>query len=247
MLVLLGRPVVAQVPLPIPIAMPESVIVVDSLPPFERPNGNLVRPGSLTYALALTKPDGATINLGTRTVTVSEAFLGGVASWLIEDARRGTAIESIDSAYVARADLTPQRWTSRIGQAQLGVVVSRDTMFGAVSSHRGRSSFVMALPRGALLTGAMVERVVELLPLTLGYRSGATLVFVNGPITRAIPAEILVEREDRVDWGGRTVDCWLVAIRAGELEQRLWVTRSGARVVRTEQGVSEGLLSATLQ
>lgn len=245
---LLARPSAAQVPVPTPVAIPSgTLITTDRLPPFERPNGNLLRPGTLTYALTLTKADGATVTLGTRTVTVSEASLGSASLWLIEESRRGTAIESVDSAYVARADLAPQRWTSRIGQAQLGIVVSRDTMYGAVSSHRGRSSFVMALPPGALLSAGMAERLVELLPLGLGYRAGATLILIDGPVTRAIPAEIVVAREERLVWGGRTVDCWLVAIRGGAIEQRLWVTRSGARIIRTEQGVSEGLLSATLQ
>lgn len=245
---LVARPTAAQVPVPTPVAIPSgTAITTDSLPPFERPNGTLLRPGTLTYALMLTQSDGATVTLGTRTVTVSEASLGGTPTWLIEESRRGTAIESIDSAYVARADFAPQRWSSRIGQAQLGIVISRDTMYGAVSSHRGRSSFVMALPPGALLSAGMAERLVELLPLGPGYRAGATLILVDGPSTRAISAEIVVDGEDRMVWGGRTVDCWLVAIRAGALEQRLWVTRSGARIIRTEQGVSQGILSATLQ
>lgn len=248
-LALAARSAAAQLPVSTPVTVPNaSVPSLDSaLPPFARPNGALLRLGILTYALALTKADGAIVTLGTRTVTVSEASLGGTPSWLIDESRRGTAIESVDSTYVARADLRPQRWASRIGQSQLGIVVSRDTMFGAVSTHRGRSSFVMPLPAGALLSAGMVERLVEQLPLGPGYRAGATLLLIDGPTIRAIPAEIAVDREDRVTWGGGTVDCWLVAIRAGSMELRLWVTRDGARVVRTEQGVSEGLLSATLQ
>ncbi len=216
------------------------------MPAFERPNGALLRPGTLTYAITLTRPDGLSTPLGTRTVTVSETTLGGSAGWLIDDTRRGTAVETSDSVYLVRADLTPERWTATIGRAQLGASFTRDTMFGVMDTYRGRSSFALSLPPGALLSAGMTERIIELLPLRLGYHAGAALLLLGGEYPHATPAEILVDREERVSVGARSADCWVVTLRAGAREQRLWVSRDGARVVRTEQTVAGGTLTSAL-
>ena len=221
-------------------------VPADSVPSFERPNGALMRPATLVYALSLTRPDGAITPLGTRTVSISDAPLGGTPSWLIAEARLGTAVETTDSVSVARADLTPERWAATIGRSQLGASISRDSMFGAIDTYQGRTSFVVAVPSNTLLSAGMVERVIELLPLREGYRSAATLVLIDGLTPRLLSAEIIVERVEGVDVGGRTVECWRVALRSGVLEQRLWVAREGSRVVRTEQAVREGLMTSVL-
>ena len=235
----------AQVPLPVTIPV-QPAPVVDSLPPFERPNGSLLRAGTLTYALSLLKPDGQTTPLGTRVVAVTDGALGGAPGWLIAEARRGTVVETTDSVYLARGDLTPERWTATIGRAQLGASFSRDSMFGAVDNYQGRMSFAVPVPAGALLSGSMLERIVELLPLRAGYRAGASLVLVDGTAPRGIPVEIHVDGEDRANVGGRAVRCWLVAVRGSGIELRLWVSREGARVVRSEQSTAGGVLVSTL-
>lgn len=238
-------PVPTQPPTPVPISL--TPVVVDSLPTFERPNGALMRAGSLSYVLSLTKRDGQVIPLGTRTVTVSDATLAGTPGWLVAEARLGTAVESTDSVYLTRADLTPERWSATIGRAQLGASFSRDSVFGAIETYQGRSSFAMSVPPGVLLSAGMVERLVELLPLHVGYRASASLLLIDGASPRYLPAEIVVDREDRTQWGGRSVDCWVVSVRAASLEQRLWVSKSDARVVRVEQSLPDGILAAVLQ
>ena len=238
-------PIPTQPTTPAPIAPAPSL--ADSIPAFERPNGNLMRTGSLTYALSLTRPNSQVIPLGTRTVVVSETTIGGTREWLVAEARTGTVVQSTDSVYLARADLTPERWSATIGRAQLGASFSRDSVFGAIETYQGRASFAMGLPPGALLSAGMVERVIELLPLRLGYRASASLVIVDGATPRALPAEIMVDREEHTAAGGRDEDCWVVSIRAGAIEQRLWVSKSGSRVERVEQAVAEGILSSVLQ
>lgn len=240
LLVCLAAVAGAQVPT-IPPAAP------DSIPSFERPNGALMRTGVLTYTLALTKPNGQTVPLGTRTVTVADAPLGGNPAWLVAEARQGTVVETTDSVWLARGDLSPQRWTSTIGRAQLGASFTRDSVFGAVDNYQGRTSFVVALPGNALLSAGMAERVVEMLPLHEGYRAAAALMLIDGGTPRMQPAEIVVERAERISVGARQVDCWRIALRVGVVEERLWVSRDGARVVRTEQAVADGVLSGVLQ
>jgi hypothetical protein len=202
-----------------------------------------MRIGTLTYAQSLTKQGGQVIPLGIRTVNVSETSIGGTQGWLIAESRTGTAVQTTDSVYLARADLAPERWSATIGRSQLGASFTRDSMFGAIETYQGRASFGEPLPPGALLSAGMVERVMELLPLRVGYRASASLVIVEGATPRALPAEIVVDREERANG----IDTWVVAIRAGALEQRLWVSKRDSRVVRIEQTLPDGIFSSVLQ
>lgn len=217
------------------------LVAPDSISPIPRPDGAMLHAASYTYLLTLTH-NGTQTPLGTRTVDVSDAAVGGVPGWLIAERRVGSPVVTTDSLWVTRADLAPERWVATIDRAQLGVAFTRDSAFGAVQSYRGRASFATAVPPGALLTGGMVERVVELLPLRDGYRASASLLLFDLATPRALDAELVVERSDRTPVAGRDVDCWVVVLRAGVLEERLWVTRQSPRVVRTEQATQSGLL-----
>jgi hypothetical protein len=225
---------------------PLAGVPVESLPPFERPNGMLLRPATLVYQLA-SRRDSLVTPLGQRTVVVGETTFAGSPSWLIAESRTGTAVTTTDSLFLARADLSPARWLATNGGAQLASSFSRDSMFVAMQSYQGRASFVTALPAGALLTPGMVDRIVELLPLAPGFRAGATIVLFEMGTPRVIPAELRVDREEPVTLGDRTVDCWVVTLRAGALEERLWVSKEAPRVVRTEQATGAGVLTAVLQ
>lgn len=246
----LGMVIVAALPsvatsqvAPVTVAAP----VADSLPPFERPNGALLRTGSLTYLLSLTKAGGATIALGTRTVTVSETQLGGTPGWLVADAKMGTAVPTFDSAYVARDDLAPARWNAINGPARLGVSFSRDSAFGAIDGYQGRTSFALAVPSNLLLSTGMLERVLESLPLREGYHAAASLLLADGASVRVVPAEIVVGSAEPVAVGARDVPAWRVLLRWGASEQRLWVARDVARVLKTEQSLPDGVFTSVLQ
>lgn len=228
---------------PVPNAL--AGVPVESLPPFPRPNGMLLRPGTFVYQLS-SRRDSVVTPLGVRTVSVSETVFAGSPSWLIAESRTGTAVTTTDSLFLTRADLWPERWVATNGRAQLAASFGRDSMYVAMQSYQGRSSLVTALPRGALFTAGMVERIIELLPLEVGYRTGANLVLFALGAPRVIPAELRVDRVERVELPDRTVDAWVVVLRVGELEERLWVGRDDSRVVKTEQETGAGLLTAVL-
>jgi hypothetical protein len=221
-------------------------VPVESLPPFARPNGLLLRPGTFVYQLS-SRRDTLVTRLGQRTVVVSETTFAGSPSWLIAEARTGTTVPTSDSLYLARPDLSPARWLATNGRAQLASSFGRDSMFVAMQSYQGRASFVTPLSSGALLTPGMVERIVELLPLEVGYRTGATIVLFEMGAPRAIPAELRVDQEERLALPDREVDCWIVVLRAGALEERLWVSKENPRVLKTEQATGAGMLTAVLQ
>jgi hypothetical protein len=235
----------AQVPTSAP--PPPPVAATDSIRVFDRPNGTLLRPGTLVYSLS-SKRDTLNTALGIRTVAVTETIVDGTPTWLVAETRTGTAVETSDSLYLTRADLAPERWVAAVGRAQLAASFTRDTIFAAMQTYQGRSQFTSPVPAGVLLTPGMVDRVVELLPLQMGFRTGASLLLLEMGAPRALPAELTVEREESCALPDRPTggDCWVVLLRSGAIEERLWVTKQTARVVKTEQATGAGLLASVL-
>jgi hypothetical protein len=133
-----------------------------------------------------------------------------------------------------------------VDRAQLGASFSRDSIFGALQNYAGRSSFAAPLLPGVLVTPGMTERILEMLPLRAGYRAAASLILVDMGTPRALPAELVVEREERIRTASGDADCWVVLVRAGAMEQRLWVEKGRRLVMRTEQVTSMGRLVGEL-
>lgn len=217
----------------------------DSLLPFALPAGSAPRTGATTYRLSLVRDSGPTA-LGTRTVEVSESTFGGMPVWLIAERRVGSAVPTTDSLWLSRAELSPVRWVATIDRTQLAASFARDSIFGAMQSYAGRSSFAASLFPGVLVTPGMSERIVEMLPLRPGYRAAASLLLVDMGTPRALPAEITVEREERTRTSAGDVDCWVVLVRAGAMEERLWVDTRQRIVVRSEQRTGSGRLVGEL-
>jgi len=231
-----------------PVAAPGVVAptpATDSVAPLDRLDGGLLRAGAATYRLTLVRDVGPT-PLGTRAVEVSESSLGGTPTWLFVERRVGTAVPTLDSLWLSRADLTPLRWVASVDRTRLAASFARDSVFGAVQSYAGRFSFAAGVLPGVLVTPAMAEKIVELLPLRVGYRAGASLLLIDTGAPRALPAELAVEGEERTRTATGEVDCWVVVLRAGAMEERLWVEKSRRAVVRTEQGSAVGRVVAEL-
>ncbi|PYP77332.1 MAG: hypothetical protein DMD35_15445 [Gemmatimonadetes bacterium] len=229
----------AQEPSSNPPGVVAPTAATDSLLPFERPVGAPMRTDAVTYRLSLLRDVGPT-SLGVRVVEVSEASLGGTPTWLIAERRTGSAVPTTDSLWLAKADLVPLRWVGTNDRTQLGASFAHDSIFGAMQSYAGRASFAAPMLPGALVTPGMTERIVEMLPLRSGYRAAASLLLVDQGTPRALPAEIAVEREERTRTPAGEADCWVVVLRAGAMEERLWVDKGRRAVVRTEQVTSMG-------
>lgn len=217
----------------------------DSVAPLDRIDGGLLRAGATTYRLTLVREAGPTA-LGTRAVEVSVSSHGGTPTWLFVESRTGTAVPTLDSLWLSRDDLAPLRWVASVDRTRLAASFARDSIFGAVQSYAGRFSFAAGVLPGVLVTPAMAEKIVELLPLRVGYRAGASLLLVDTGTPRALPAELTVEREERTRTTTGEADCWVVLLRAGAMEERLWVDKARRTVVRTEQGSAVGRVVAEL-
>ena len=235
----IGSPIAAQDSSSTPPGVVAPSAATDSVYPFQPPVGAPMRTGATSYRLSLLRDTGPS-SLGTRTVEVTETQLGGIPTWLIAERRTGSSVPTTDSLWLTRGELTPVRWVGTIDRAQLAASFAHDSIFGALQNYAGRSSFAAPLLPGVLVTAGMTERVLEMLPLRSGYRAAASLLLVDMGTPRALPAELVVEREERIRTPAGDADCWVVVVRAGVLEERLWVDKARRIVVRTEQVTTMG-------
>jgi hypothetical protein len=241
----IAAPCAAQEPSATPPGVVAPAEAVDSLFAFEHPIGAPLRTGPSTYRLSLVR-DAGSVALGERTVEVTEAQLAGAPTWLVAERRTGSAVPTTDSLWLSRAELTPMRWIGTVGRAQLAASFSHDSIFGALQSYAGRASFTTPVLPGVLVTPGMTERVVEMLPLRAGYRAAVSLILVDMGTPRALPGELSVEREERINTSAGDADCWVVLLRAGAMEERLWVDKGKRVVVRTEQVTASGRVVSEL-
>jgi hypothetical protein len=241
----IAAPLAAQDPSGTPPGVVAPSAPAESLLTFERPVGAPLRTGSSTYHLSLIRAAGPS-SLGDRTVDVTETLLAGAPTWLIAERRTGSAVPTTDSLWLSRSELMPLRWIGTVDRTQLAASFSHDSIFGALQSYAGRSSFTAPMLPGVLVTPGMAERIVEMLPLRSGYRAAASLLLVDMGVPRALPAELAVEREERVRTTSGDADCWVVLLRAGTMEERLWVDKARRVVVRTEQVTASGRVVAEL-
>ena len=235
----IGSPIAAQDSSSTPPGVVAPSPATDSVYPFQPPVGVPMRTGATSYRLSLLRDTGPS-SLGTRTVEVTETQLGGVSTWLIAERRTGSSVPTTDSLWLTRGELTPVRWVGTIDRAQLAASFAHDSIFGALQNYAGRSSFTAPLLPGVLVTPGMTERILEMLPLRSGYRAAASLLLVDMGTPRALPAELVVEREERIRTPSGDADCWVVVVRAGVMEERLWVDKARRIVVRTEQVTAMG-------
>ncbi|HYD51904.1 MAG TPA: hypothetical protein VEA99_04730 [Gemmatimonadaceae bacterium] len=204
--------------------------------PAARPalDGARLSPERRVYQLTVLR-GGLPTTVGERTVTVRDASHGGLPAWSIVELRRVAAATSVDSAIVARGDLAPLHWEGTVAGARLVAGVSRDTLYGVVASPAARRSIAAGGVGGAVLNAAMLEVMLPLMPLQVGWSAPLALVVVDAAGARVVPAQLVVEREESVQVPAGRFDCWVVTLRVMRATRTLWVSRDGRGVVRSEE------------
>ena len=177
--------------------------------------------------------DASTVALGTRTITVSPASYVGIPTWLLIEARAGDGIPAADSLYADIASLRPIHWSATSGDAHLALEFRSDSAFGGTSSPAGRRTVSLPVPSGTLVSGAMLETVLRLLPLATAWEDSIPLLSVGIGSNTVLPTRIAVIGEDRVRVPAGTFDCWVVAVHADQTKGLYWVTKSDPIVARS--------------
>lgn len=204
----------------------------DNTPRRFRIPAAVIAPGQYVYQTTLEQNSGTTV-LGTRTVSVSQTTYAGSPVWLLLETRAGDGIPSADSLFAGIVDLHPVHWNSTLGGARLAAEFRGDTVFGATSAPTGRRSMVASVPVGTMISGAMLETVLRLLPLQTGWEDSTGTLSISLGGNTVIPTRMSVIGEDRVRVPAGTYDCWVVAVHADAGRGLYWVTKTDPIVVRS--------------
>jgi hypothetical protein len=206
----------------------------DSLAGPLRVDASGLRPARYVYELSMSR-DGGAQPLGWQTVSVTDATYGGAPSWLILESRMGGGIPGLDSLVVSRDALAPLHWGASTGLAKLAAEFTRDTVYGATSSPLGKRSVVAPAPRGVIASEGMLDELLQLAPLDYGWAADATLLVADVAGTRLLAAHLAAEREEEVTVPAGTFSAWIVSLRTGQGEKRIWVSKEPRLIVKSSQ------------
>jgi hypothetical protein len=191
-----------------------------------------LRPGQFVYETTLDRNATTTV-LGSRTVAVSRTTYNATPAWLLLETRSNDGIPSADSLLTDAIGLHPFHWSSAQGLARLGAEFRGDTAFGATAAPSGHRSIVSVVPSGTIVSSAMLETALRLLPLQTGWEDSTTALSITLGNTTVVPVRLAVIGEDRVRVPAGTFDCWVVAVHADASRGLYWVTKQDPEVVRS--------------
>ena len=191
----------------------------------------LLKPGTFVYDMSLER-DASTTPLGSRTISVATAPYAGAPAWLLLETRVGERIGATDSLFVDLS-LRPLHWSAVIGQARVAAEFRADSAYGATSGPPGRRSIVMAVPPRTIVSGAMLESMLRIAPIQLGWEDTVATLSVSLTGASLSPTRMYVVSEDRVIVPAGTFDCWVVAAQSEGSKGLYWVTKRDPIVVRS--------------
>jgi len=192
-----------------------------------------LRPGQFVYKMTLERDASAT-SIGTRTISASLATYAGTPAWLLLETRMSDsgATMFVDSL-LTDPSLRPMHWSGTQGSARLGAEFRADTVYGATSAPTGRRSMVGVVPTGSIVSSAMLETVLRVLPLRQAWEDSASVVSVTAASNAVVPARLSVIAEDRVTVPAGEFDCWVVSVRADGGRSLYWISKQDPIVVRS--------------
>jgi len=167
-------------------------------------------------------------------VALREALLSdSSAGWLLTETRTGI-VPSVDSLFLD-ADLRPLRWTSLLGASRLEVNFAVDSLGGVIHGPVGTSAASSEAPPDLVLSGAMLELVVELLPLSQGWADSVSVLSADLSGADVSTAELAVIGDAPTGPDPTGHPAWLVALRAESRQLLLWVDKATGIAMRTQQ------------
>lgn len=192
-----------------------------------------VQPFRRTYDIVVHTRD-STIVLGQRGVALDSASYAGVPGWLLVETRTGV-VPAAESLYLA-PELRPIHWSSALGPARMGVEFVGDSIYGATTSPMGKQNIVLAGRPDLLASGALVEMLIPLLPLTSTWTDSVGVFAVDATTSAVLPAELAVIGEENLMVDTVTQrPAWVVALRAGPRNVLYWIDKETGAALRIEQ------------
>jgi len=197
-----------------------------------------IQPAQFAYRLTLTR-DTVTSSMGDQTLAISTLEYAGTSALLLaRGGVQGVAAVS-DSLIVRRDDLRPLHWIASHGVARVAAEFTPDSIYGASSSPLGRLNIVLPNRADLLVNSAAVDVVLASLPLVAAWRDSAEMLLVDSGGAALAPVSLSIEGEERITVPAGEFDCWVVSLETERASARLWVTKQGQVVARSEQILPE--------
>jgi hypothetical protein len=230
----------AQSSPPTPAAAPN-----DTSPSHRLPvDASKALPTQSSYRLLLAR-DTVSSPLGDQQFAITAVdYAGTPALLLARSGGQGVTMVS-DSLVVRRSDLRPLHWIAAQGVARVAAEFTPDSAYASMTSPLGKQNIVLPNRADILVNAMAVDVIVSGLPLATAWRDSATMLVIDAGGAALTPVTLSVEGEERITVPAGEFDCWIVAIEAERASGRLWVTKQGQLVVRSEQILPE-LDGATL-
>jgi hypothetical protein len=209
-------------------------------------SGSALKPARWTYVARL-MTDGPPNRLGFRTLELTSSSYAGAPAWLVVDARKIATVTLAESLYVAKDDLRPLHRAAHAPGTDVVTHYTRDSVITTFAGDSGGARRV-ALANEPNLLGSLywVEAVMPVLPLTAGWQATAPTLFVGPDDHARVDVQLRVVGEEPANIPDGRFDCWVVSLRVGQSEQRLWVRKSDRLVIKSSAPV-QGMDGAAVE
>ena len=206
--------------------VPRHVLPIDSarIQPFRR-----------MYDMIVHTRDSAVV-IGQREVWLEPATYANAAAWRLVETRTGI-VPAAETLYVSVA-MKPLQWSAAQGPARIGVTFVGDSIFGALTAPAGKRSMIVTTRPDLVVSQAMLEALMPLLPLSPAWSDSAGVLAVDLATGFVIPSELAVIGEEEVlvdSVAARPV--WVVALRAEVRTVLLWIDKENGETLRVQQPV----------
>ena len=236
-LTLLPVTALAQARPPARPAAPRPAASASATPTLGRVNASAVAPGIWRYRTTMNTAGGPrTLD---RTLTLTRTTRAGTAAWLVVDAQRAGEMSIVDSLWVARATMAPLHRVLTPAGGRIVTTFVGDTIKGMATTPQGDMPFLLPNRPGLIVSASMLELALAATPLRRGWRSTANLLAVAPTGSGVVPVELSVVGEERVTVPGGTFESWIIETRGAPIQQRLWLSKTGRRVVKMSQSTGQ--------
>jgi hypothetical protein len=192
-----------------------------------------VTPFARAYDVVVYRGDTATV-IGTRNVTLDTGSYAGSPAWLLTEHRTGR-VPAAESLYFAW-DMRPLYISSWVGPARMAAAFVGDSILGATTVAGTKQNLLLVGRPDLLVSGAMVEMLLALLPLEDRWRDSAAVMSVGLGSSGVHPAELIMLGWESVILDSATARrAKVVALRTAERSSLYWVDDSDGAVLRAHQ------------
>jgi hypothetical protein len=178
----------------------------------------------------------STFVIGQREIALHETVLpDSTLGWLLTERRTGM-VASSDSIFLA-SDLRPVRWTASLGPSRIEMDFVGDSIDGVMWGPVGAKRADLEAPPDLVLSSAMLETILGLLPLAVGYADSVSVLSVDLAGADVSTAELVVLGEEVLSSDSASQPVWVVALQAEARQVLMRVDKVTGAVVRSQEAM----------